>query len=111
MTKKDYVASIIKNIQKHNDIIPSHLQELLQEVSRNVETVSSQSFFMQTNNVVTEPASQRTYNPNEPLFRLSEGYRELKTLAETNRASRPDLKSAVDQLEGLLGTSESYSPE
>ncbi|MED2007260.1 hypothetical protein P4V39_03870 [Brevibacillus borstelensis] len=107
MTKKDYVASIIKNIQKHNDIIPSHLQE----VSRNVETVSSQSFFMQTNHVVTEPASQRTYNPNEPLFRLSEGYRELKTLAETNRASRPDLKSAVDQLEGLLGTSESYSPE
>ncbi|MEJ8547092.1 hypothetical protein [Brevibacillus borstelensis] len=111
MTKKEYVTGIIEKIQKHSDIIPGHLQELLQEVSRTVQEVPGQSFFLQTNHVVTAPAAQQTFNPNEPLFRLTEGHRELKRLAERNRESRPDLKSAVDQLEGLLGTSETYSPE
>lgn len=113
MTKKDYVLTILENLEKHNDIVPSHLQSVLKEVKRDIQSVSSHSFFLNTNGVITQSAEHHAPdpNPNNPLFRLTEAYDELKKLAEKNRDSRPDLLSVVNQFESLIDASEGYSPE
>lgn len=111
LTKKDYVLTIVDNLLKNKEIMSSDLQSLMQEVKTNIEQVPADTFFLESNMVMTETVSERKPNVSEPLFRLSEAYDELKRLAETNRESRPELLSAVTQLEGLLNSSEGYFPE
>ena len=111
MTKKDYVQTIIENLQKHSDLMPSHIQTLIHEAGMKVENVSSETFFLQTNGVVTKPAPHQVPDSDNPLALLSEAYFDLKKVAEKNRDTRPEFLSTVNQLEGLLGGSESYYPE
>jgi hypothetical protein len=84
---------------------------LFEEVRSDLQTISSQDFFLQTNGAVTERAPYQSPNPNAPLLRLSEAYFDLKKVAEANQVTRPELASAVNQLEGLLQESDNYSPE
>ncbi|MGG1659788.1 hypothetical protein [Brevibacillus sp. NRS-1366] len=111
MTKKDYVLTMLENFEKHNDILPEHVQTLLKEVKQDIESVSSDTFFLETNGVVTRSASYQPPDRTNPLFRLSEAYFDLKKVAEANRDTRPELISAVTQYEGLTNESEGYSPE
>ncbi|USG67422.1 hypothetical protein NDK47_09155 [Brevibacillus ruminantium] len=111
MTKKEYVMGIIESLQAHQDLLPNDLQTLLQEVKESLDRVSADSFFMESNHAVSQPAQYQPYQSDSPLFRLSEGYWEIKRLAEVNRESHPDMIRAADQLGGLLGASENYSPE
>lgn len=111
MTKKDYVLTILENFEKHNDILPEHVKTLLQEVRQDIENVSADAFFLQTNGVVTRSAGGQPTNNSNPLYRLSEAYYDLKQVAEANRNTRPELFSAITQYEGLTNESEGYSPE
>ena len=111
MTKKDYVLTILENIEKHKDMFPQQLQAQLEEVRQNIEKTSAESFFLQTNGVVTRSALQQSTETKNPLFALSEVYFDLKKIAEVNRDTCPELISALTQYEGLTNESEGYSPE
>jgi len=111
LTKKEYVLTIVDNLLKHKEILPSELQEELQEVKSDIEQVPADTFFLETNMVMTELPHERKPKVDDPLFRLSEAYGDLKDLAELNRDSRPELFSVVTQLEGLLDASKGYFPE
>lgn len=111
MAKKDYVMGIIDNLRKHRDLMPQHLQTVFDEVHSDLQSVSSYDFFLQSNGAVTGQELHQTPNPNAPLLRLSEAYFDLKKVAEANRSNRPELVSAVNQLEAVLQESDNYSPE
>ncbi|MCM3142562.1 MULTISPECIES: hypothetical protein [unclassified Brevibacillus] len=111
MSKKDYILTIIEKFEKHNDMMPERLQAVIKEVKQDIENVPAETFYLQTNGVVTHSATSGDSERNNPLFRLSEVYFDLKKLAETNRDTHPDLISAITQYEGLLNESEGYSPE
>lgn len=111
MTKKDYVLTILENIEKHKGMFPRRLQAQLEEVRQNIEKTSAESFFLQTNGVVTRSALQQSTETKNPLFALSEMYFDLKKVAEANSDTCPELISALTQYEGLTNESEGYSPE
>ncbi|QQE75801.1 hypothetical protein KDJ56_07670 [Brevibacillus composti] len=111
MTKKEYVMGIIDTLQQQQDLLPQNLQQLLRETKETLQSIPAETFFKHSNHVVSEPARQKAFDPDSPLFRLSEGYWELRRLAERNRESHPDFLQAVNQLDGLLGASEGYFPE
>ncbi|WP_289135987.1 hypothetical protein [uncultured Brevibacillus sp.] len=111
MTKKDYVLTILENIEQHKGMFPQQLQAQLEEVRQNIEKTSAESFFLQTNGVVTRSALQQSMETKNPLFALSEVYFDLKKIAEANRDTCPELISALTQYQGLTNESEGYSPE
>ncbi|WP_134685022.1 hypothetical protein [Brevibacillus migulae] len=111
MSRKDYVSAIIENLEKHSDLMTPQLRGLLSEVKNNLQTMSEEGFLQRTDGVVTQPASEQTVDAKAPLIQLAGVQDELKRLADANEAVRPELKSAVAQLEGLIGSSESYFPE
>ncbi|MGE7274445.1 hypothetical protein ACQKK5_23660 [Brevibacillus panacihumi] len=111
MTKKEYVLTVVDNLLKHQEILPSELQNVLQEVKNDIEHVSADTFYLETNMVMTELPHERRPNVDAPFFRLSEAYSDLKDLAEQNQDAHPEFFSAVTQLEGLLDASKGYFPE
>jgi len=111
MSRKDYVSAIIGNLEQHSDLMSPQLRTLLSEVKNSLQHMSEEGFLQQTDGVVTQPASEQTIHPKAPLSQLMDIQDELKRLADANEVNRPALKSAVDQLEGLIGSSESYFPE
>lgn len=90
--------------------MPAHLQTLIREVKDQVASISAEAFSKQTDGVVTQPAHAQTIDPDNPLFRLANAHDDLKRIADQSGSDRAELKSALDRLEGILGTSEAYFP-
>ncbi len=91
--------------------MPQHVQTVFDEVRSDLQSVSSEDFYLQSNGAVTQQELNQAPNPQAPLLRLSEAYFDLKKVADANRSTRPELVSAVNQLEALLQESDNYSPE
>ncbi|MGC5326535.1 hypothetical protein [Brevibacillus sp. SYSU BS000544] len=111
MPQKEYVLGILQSLERHNDIIPAHVQETLRQVNEKISHVPADVFSLQNDRVVTVEAKQQMIAPDQPLMQLVEIYDDLSRVSREAGQNRQDFRSAVDQLRGLLGTSEGYSPE
>lgn len=111
MAKKEYVLGILHTLEQQKDIIPSHIQTTLQQVSEQISNVSADVFYLQTDRVATVPAQEQRPVPDSPLMELVETYDELAQIARGAGRDRAEFQSALNQLRGLLGTSDGYYPE
>lgn len=109
--KKAFLLSILENLEQHHDLIEPEVQKTLWEIQQDIRQIPAETFSLQTNGVVIAPAHEQAGDPDAPLFRLTEVMKHLTSAAERHQDDRPELQSAVHQLEGLLGTTEDYFPE
>ena len=111
MVKKDELAGVIETLEKHRDLIPSDLMQTIRKVKENIQGIPEDKFELMTNHVVTQTPDQQDFEPRFHLYQMTEGYSELKRIAEQHRDAHPELLSAVNRIRGLFEASEGFFPE
>lgn len=102
MSKKEFLLQIIDTFQRAEHI-PTELRDKLEAIKQELHAKSTTEVKIETNSVVTSPASEEEKNQDWLSAMLYDVLKEMDNLIKDNEQASPELIQACNMLRGELG--------
>lgn len=111
MEKKNYILQMIDTFEQSANPLPRELQQKFDSIREQLGTMTPGEFVLKQNLVVTTPADEAEYHPNQVMYLLEEAYSHMEDVAKkTAQDGDRTLLTVVQQMRGFLDVPERYFP-
>jgi hypothetical protein len=108
LNKKETLLNMIQTFEEHAEQPPSELTDQLRSIRTKLETLSNEEIEM-LDGPTTTPASDKHYDPSNPVIMLHNAYNEMEKFAYTGEKDE-DLNHVIHQMRGFYDIPDRHFP-
>lgn len=110
--KKSLLNQIMNDLSAYLDQLPSELQTNVRKLKKSMESFTEDQFAMVTDGVVSKPAAEQEYNPEDPIMLANSIYAGLNDYVRERRSEEAyaELGSILNRLRGEIDAYERDFP-